>query len=264
MTAQPAITVLMAAYNAAPTIGASIEAILAQDFTDFEFLIVNDGSTDSTLDLLKAYKQKDDRIKIIDQANTGLTKALNNALAQAQGEFIARIDADDFSLKNRLTLQYDFMCAHHDVILCGGDCLSIYPQGNEIRWGGMDEAELRKATFLKTPFAHSTAMFRADIAHQLGNYDESFITSQDMELWMRMMKAGRVVMLDDVLISRHVSADAISVKRRWRQFYDAMRARWRHNQPIKRPYALYYGCRSLAINLLPERLLIKLSGKENG
>ena len=263
MSHHPAITVLMAAYNAEHIISASIQAILDQDFTDFEFIIINDGSTDGTLNLLNAFAAKDARIKIIDQANTGLTKALNFGLLQAQGEFIARIDADDIALPNRLSLQHSLMKENKDIILSGGDCISIYPQGGEVHWGYMDEATLRWATFLKTPFAHSTAMFRKDAALRLGGYDESFITAQDMECWMRMTKAGRVVMLDHPLIRRHITGDAISVKRRWRQFYDAMRARWRHNSWGRRPYALYYGCRSMLINLLPESLVMRLTGKKN-
>ena len=109
MSHHPAITVLMAAYNAEHIISACIQAILDQDFTDFEFIIINDGSTDGTLNLLNAFAGKDARIKIIDQANTGLTKALNRGLLQAQGEFIARIDADDIALPNRLSLQHGLM-----------------------------------------------------------------------------------------------------------------------------------------------------------
>ena len=127
MSRHPAITVLMAAYNAEQIISASIQAILDQDFTNFEFIIINDGSTDGTLNLLNAFAGKDSRIKIIDQANTGLTKALNHGLRHAQGEYIARIDADDIALPNRLSLQHSLMKKNKDIILSGGDCFSIYP-----------------------------------------------------------------------------------------------------------------------------------------
>jgi glycosyltransferase involved in cell wall biosynthesis len=254
----PAITVLMAACNAEDIVGESVEAILGQDFTDFEFIIINDGSSDQTLSLLNSYAKRDKRIRVIDQENTGLTRALNRGLKSARGQLIARIDADDIAMPDRLTRQYDVMSKSADILLTGGKCISIFPKDKEVPSRWISEEKLRKAVFFNTPFAHSTAMFRRDAAKKLGWYDESFITSQDMEFWMRFMKEGRVVMINHPLIRRYVGEDSISVKRRWRQFYDAARARWLHNSIMRLPYTLYYACRGLIIILMPESILIAL------
>ncbi|MCB1555983.1 MAG: glycosyltransferase family 2 protein [Alphaproteobacteria bacterium] len=254
--APPSISVLMAAHNAAGTLAESVESILSQSFEDFEFIVVDDGSTDDTAAILARYARQDLRLRIVTQAeNTGLTIALNRGLEQIRGRYIARQDADDASYPDRLQKQFDFLESRPDVALCGGNCDNLYPGGLETRWGWTPEETLQTSVFLKTPFPHSTAMMRATVALSLGGYDESFATAQDMEFWMRFAKNGSVAMLPDPLIRRRISPGAISVRRRWRQFYDAFRARWRHNTPGRRAAVLYHSLRSLLIGLLPERII---------
>lgn len=262
MNSTPAISVLMSVYNAKDTLAKSIDSILNQSFENFEFIIIDDGSTDETAQILERYTPKDSRIHVLTQENMGLTVALNHGLKIAQGTYIARQDADDFSYPDRLLKQFKIMEAAPDILLCGGNCDSIYPDGTTSSWGWDNDEKLQKSVFLKTPFAHSTAMMRTDAAKKLGGYDESYKTAQDMELWMRFAKTGRISMLSEPLIRRSVSSSAISKRHRYRQLYDAMRARWAHNTPSNRPFALYYGLRSFIINALPHRLLTHFSKKD--
>jgi len=115
---EPKVTVLMPVYNGEKYLNEAIDSILGQTFKDFKFLIINDGSTDGTADILKSYK--DSRIKVTNnEKNIGLTKSLNKGLKMAKSEYIARMDADDISLPTRLQKQVEFMDSHPKVGVCG-------------------------------------------------------------------------------------------------------------------------------------------------
>lgn len=255
MEKAPVISVLMAVYNPDHAeLRASIESILGQTYTDFEFIIVNDGSGEATRAVLASFAAADPRVVVIDQQNTGLTRALNNGARRVRGSFIARQDADDVSYPQRFENQLKLFTGD-EIVLAGANCDDLYADGSRGVWGSYNDAELQRIVYLKTPFAHSTAMMRAAVFRDLGGYDESFRTAQDMELWMRFARYGRLAMAAEPLLLRKVGTGSISHKRRWRQFYDALRARWRHNRGIKRAPAVYFAVRSLIIGLLPPRIL---------
>ncbi len=247
----PEISVVMSAYNDQDVLPRSIDSILAQSFKNFEFIIVNDGSTDQTGKILQKYADRHPRIRIINQANMGLTKSLNTAIAQAQGKYIARLDADDVALEHRLQKQIGFMKKDNNIILCGSSCVNIYENNDQTQWRWQSPEEIMKTIYYYSPFPHSSTMFKKESFETLNGYNETFITSQDMELWMRMAKIGKVTMLKDPLITRYVHRNSISAKKRWQQSYDALRARWMHNQNSTKLTALYYTLKSLLISLLP-------------
>ncbi len=256
MTKTPQISVLMSVYNAENDLKNSVESILNQTYTNFEFIIINDGSTDGSLDILEKYAAKDQRICLVNQENTGLTRALNNGVKLSKGKYIARQDADDISYPKRFEMQVELMSCDSSIVLCGGNCDDLYEDGSKGVWGSYNSDELQKIVFLKTVFAHSTVMMRSDVCVDFGGYDESFKTSQDMDLWMRFAKKGKLAMVEEPVIQRKIRAESISNKRRWRQFYDASRARWRHNHGIiNKMHALYYGVRSLIIGMLPAKFI---------
>ncbi len=253
--AKPMVTVLMSVYNAEKDLKASIDSILNQSVQDFEFIIINDGSTDRSLEILENYARADTRVRIISHKNKGLTKSLNVGITEANGTFIARQDADDVSYPRRLEKQLKLFSADKSVVLAGGNC-DDFCNGHQLgEWGSYDEVDLQKVVFLKTPFAHSTAMMRTDICRELGGYDESYKTAQDMEFWMRFAKRGKLAMVPVPILRRNIVKGSISTKRRWRQFYDGLRARWTHNKGANRVGAAYYGGRSLLLGLLPPRLI---------
>ncbi len=246
----PKISVVMAVYNGADHVRAAVKSILDQTMRDFEFIIIDDGSTDETPALLDEMARHDARLRIHHQENTGLTVALNRGLALAKGTYIARQDADDLSYPTRFEKQLAVLEQNRDVVVVGGNADDYYEDGSHGTWGFYGDQELQKITFLKTPFPHSTALIRAETLRALGGYDESYKTAQDMELWMRMAKEGKLAMLEEPLIRRSVVSGSISVKRRWRQFYDAFRARMKHNSWRRKPLALYHSLRSLLIGLI--------------
>ncbi len=249
----PAISVVMSVYNGASYVEKSIKSILGQDFPDFEFIIVDDGSTDGTLPLLRQYEQADSRVKVVHQENTGLTIALNKGIEKASGGYIARQDADDISLPDRFQKQFHFMEKSEDVVVCGANCINIYTDGLRTFWGWEDKHKLAKTVHYKTPFAHSTAFIRKSTLDAAGGYNKKYITAQDTELWLRLSKYGNIAMLKDPLVERHILPASISLKRRWQQFYDAFRARWEHSD--KKFQIVYYSLRNLLISFLPENII---------
>jgi len=169
----PAISVLMSAYNAEKYISESIESILNQTFNDFEFIIINDGSTDNTEKIIKSYNDK--RIKYISQENIGVSKSLNRGLKIATGKYIAKLDADDVSYPERLEEQFKFMENNPTYVVCGCYADVIDESGNYIyvynNIPSYDE-DIRKTMNYKNCFIHSSTFYRREIALSIGGYYE--------------------------------------------------------------------------------------------
>jgi len=183
----PKITVLMAVYNGEKYLKKAIDSILNQTFKNFEFLIINDGSTDNTVKILQNYK--DPRIKIVtNKKNLGLVKSLNKGLDIARGEYIARMDADDISLPNRLRTQLDFMKKNKKYVVVGSSVEVIDEKGNIITtWRREGDPLLLKWKLIVSPsIMHSTAFFKKNIIIKEGKYNIEFKDAEDFELWSRL------------------------------------------------------------------------------
>jgi glycosyltransferase involved in cell wall biosynthesis len=184
-----AVTVLMAAYNEARFIAAAVESILGQSFGEFEFLIIDDGSTDSSADYLR--NLRDSRVRLVrNESNLGLTRSLNKGLDAARGKYIARMDADDIALPDRLARQVALLDANPHVGIVGSSRVLIDENDQEIAvaQAAEDDLGIRWKCLLGNPFGHPTVMLRRAIIeqHRL-RYDESFRTAQDYELWTRLL-----------------------------------------------------------------------------
>jgi glycosyltransferase involved in cell wall biosynthesis len=203
----PKVTVLMSAYNSEHYLLESIESILNQTFKDFEFLIINDGSTDKTREIILSVN--DPRIHLIDnEENLGLTRSLNKGLQIAQGEFVARQDADDISEPERLQHQVDFLEAHPEVALLGTWHKEVDAQGNLVGMWNLpsDWIQICWALLFYTPFVHTSVMMRkATILQKIGFYNEDFSYSQDYELWARAARTLPVFSLKERLVRTRVN-----------------------------------------------------------
>jgi glycosyltransferase involved in cell wall biosynthesis len=221
------VSVVMCVRDGAKTVSEAIRSILGQTFCQFEFIILDDGSSDETAKIVESYREKDDRIIFISQPNRGLTRSLNSAISRAQGEFIARQDADDLSCPDRLEKQVEFLERNPEIALLGTNC---YNDDGVSRFEGrfLDFGEINRAVYLHNPFAHSSAMFRLSAFNEIGGYDENFDTSQDFELWMRFAKSGPIAMLPEALVVRRQCHSVISRRRRHRQYINGLKARFRH------------------------------------
>ena len=177
----------MAVYNGEKYIDKAIESILNQTFKDLEFIIIDDASTDKSLEIIKKYSLKDNRIKLISNSkNIGLTKSLNIAIRYCKGEFIARQDVDDLSLSNRLEIQIQFLQKNLDYAFCGCDGIQRQNKNNKlIRFFEIEE--IKKNLIVENCFIHPSIVIKKDILKKYGYYDERYSFGQDFELWCRLI-----------------------------------------------------------------------------
>lgn len=192
-TENPKVTVLMSVYNGEKYLREAIESILNQTFTDFEFIIINDGSTDSSRSIIQSYN--DSRIRLIDnERNIGLTSSLNNGIDLANGEYIARMDADDISLPERFEKQIEYMDANPDIAVCGGWAYVIDKENKLLYEAKMETSKdlLFANLFLGNQLVHASAIIRASIL-KINKYSTKFKSAQDYNLWFRLLNSGYVI-----------------------------------------------------------------------
>jgi glycosyltransferase involved in cell wall biosynthesis len=199
---RPKVTVLMSVYNGEIYLREAIESILSQTFRDFEFIILNDGSEDDSAQIIERYC--DTRIKVVEnRQNLGLTRSLNRGLSMAQGEYIARMDADDISFPNRLGAQVGFLDSNPEVGVLGtgfqlidqlgktGETLLFPGEHGLLRW---------MMCFFFNPVAHPTVMMRREMVSMAGGYNEQLSTSQDFDLWRRLSELTCLSNLPEVFL----------------------------------------------------------------
>jgi glycosyltransferase involved in cell wall biosynthesis len=210
----PTISVVMSVYNGAPFLGKAIESILSQSFSDFEFIIINDGSTDDTASILESYAGIDTRIRIFSHKNKGLTESLNLGCALARGMFVARMDADDIAIKDRLLLQVQFMEAHPNVGLLGGAFDLIDANGKILCTETLpvEDREIRRALVDSTAFLHPSVLMRKQVLDEVGGYRE-VTYAEDYDLWLRMSEHTLVANLPKVILQYRIHPDQISVSK---------------------------------------------------
>ncbi|WP_319414372.1 glycosyltransferase [uncultured Cohaesibacter sp.] len=200
----PEISVILPVYNGEAYVEEAISSILAQDFTDFELLVINDGSTDGSGVILEKMARQDGRIRILARQNDGLVSALNWGLSEARADIIARMDADDIAYPNRFSVQWQCLKDNPDIGLVFSQMNKIDAQGRSIgkvtktRLSAEDVAKaLRQGNCLPH---HPTVMARKAEMLAVGGYREMFKGAEDLDLWYRMSKRSKLVGLADVLL----------------------------------------------------------------
>ncbi len=206
----PKISVLMPAYNAEKYITEAIESILGQTFDDFEFIIINDCSEDRTEEIVLSYD--DPRIVYLkNEQNLGVAVTLNKGLALAKGEYIARMDADDISLPDRLAKQEAYLTTHDDIAVLG--CGIERFNANEklgIRRFATDAEQMAIDMLFACGLAHPSAMMRTNVVKGLGGYDEDFNGLEDYELWCRVQDKHKITTLPDVLLRYRIHSSQVT------------------------------------------------------
>ena len=197
----------MPAYNGEKYISESIMGILNQTFKYFEFIIVDDGSTDCTWTIINEFAKNDNRIILLkNERNLKLSKTLNKAINIARGEYIARIDCDDWSYPYRLEKQYEFMENNLEVGILGSSIEIINPEGKIIgkREYELNDPDIRKKIFKYSPFCHSSVIIRKSVLNKSGLYDPYFNPAEDYELYFRIGRYSKFANLKDVLLKYKV------------------------------------------------------------
>lgn len=213
MDERPIISVLMPVYNSERYVAGSVESVLRQTLPDFEFIIVDDGSTDRSLEILRTYAAKDSRIRLTSRENKGVARTRNEMLVQARGEFIAVMDADDIALPERFALQVSFLRTHPEVVCIGGayeiidevgrllTCLSPPRENGEIQ---------QQALAGHGSICHSCAMIRRSSLLDINGYDEAFTIAPDLDLWLRLGEIGELVNLKEPILKYRIHTNSIS------------------------------------------------------
>lgn len=205
---KPTISVLMPVYNAERYVAQAVQSILDQTFRDFEVLIIDDGSTDRSLEILKRYEASDPRIRLISRPNTGYVVALNEMLDLAHGEFIARMDADDVCLPDRFEKQLDWFERNPNGLATGSWVLVIDPEGDPLMvWRSpvnhkaIDDAHL---SGVGGTIAHPSSMMRANALRRIDGYNVEMQPAEDLDLFLRLGEIGELGNVPEVLLKyRH-------------------------------------------------------------
>jgi glycosyltransferase involved in cell wall biosynthesis len=200
----PVVSVVLPVYNAELYITDAVQSILDQTFRDFEFIIINDGSTDRSSEILQNLARKYPRIKLISRPNTGYVAALNEALAVAQGEFIARMDADDISLPTRFEKQVAFLRANPGVVLLGTNVAQMDAAGlvigpmADVAFGheAINHALLRRGW----PIVHPAVMMRTEAVRKAGGYIVEYCPNEDHDLFLKLGEVGQLANLPEILV----------------------------------------------------------------
>ena len=221
----PKITILMSVYNNEKYLRESIESILNQTYNNFEFLIINDASTDSSKDIILSYN--DFRIRLVDNAeNIGLSKSLNKGIELAKGEYIARMDADDISLPERLEKQLNFIEQNPGVGVCG-TWYKKFGYSEKIIKTPEKSDKIKLLLFCKNVIGHSTVMIRKEHLTKNGiKYNENLEKAQDYDLWVRLSEYTDFYNIPNVYVLYRIHSDQISTYSKNKQDYYADKVRF--------------------------------------
>ncbi len=224
MTNAPPISIIIPAYNAAPFIAQTLDAVLAQTFTAFEVIVVNDGSTDQTTTIVEQYVQQDDRVRLVNQVNQGVSAAREQGKALAQGEFIAFLDADDLWLPQNLAVHLRHFASNPRLGISFGRVEFMQHDGgltgtySNSRLQGIEPTHLFYENLLVTP---SNAVIRRSVFDQVGGFDRDLSGTEDQEFFLRTRCFGwQVAGVDEVLVRYRQTPGGISSQ------FESMEADW--------------------------------------
>lgn len=215
----PVISVIMSVYNGEKYLQQAIDSILAQTFSDFEFIIINDGSTDRTAEIIQSYF--DERIRYIEHENMGLSASLQKGVSMCQGKYVARMDADDYALPTRFEQQVHALEANPDCALLGSPCYVIAPDETFkfIMAHPCGNIDIKWFLLFDSPFVHSTIIMRKEMLLDVGSYyivpEISYV--EDYDLWSRFARKHKVMNLSEPLIYYRDNPDGISHSKRQTQ-----------------------------------------------
>ena len=205
----------MCVCNGETFLGEAVESILNQTFADFEFIIIDDGSTDKTPEILSGYARGDRRVRVFAQQNTGRSEALNRGIELANADLIARMDADDVSLPQRLGEQYEFVRRHSEVGLLGGDIQLITPDSRNLGpWFAIahGDVEIRRELARSCQFIHPTVMMRKSVVLAAGGFRRAFSKAEDYDLFLRMAEHTQMANLEQTVLLYRIHGGQASTR----------------------------------------------------
>lgn len=255
----PFVSVIMPVYNSEQYISCSVKSILNQSYTNFEFIIIDDASTDETYKKLLEFKKKDKRIILIkNKKNEGVTKSLNKAIKIARGEYIIRMDADDWSYPDRFKFQIELMENNPDVVVSGSyiEICDSELKTKNLRKYHLDNDTIRKHIFRYSPFAHPATIWITKVLKQ-HPYNAAIEVSQDYELYFRVGKIGKFMNLDKPLLKLRMHNNSVSANKSGLQWNTTVLIRFNailmHGYEMSKFDKLYNFLQEIGIGLFPAK-----------
>lgn len=210
---EPKVSVLTCVYNGERYLSEAIDSVLGQSMTDFEYIIVNDGSTDGTKDILTDYQSRDRRIKVIDKPNSGPGDSRNVGLQAACGKWVAILDADDVALLDRLMSQLNYLRNRPEILLVGGYAAVTDENGHQVRvntYPSEHEQLLNNLEEHKVFVPHSSCLYHRETVLKLEGYNSYFVVSEDHDLFLRLAQHGKLGCVDQVVVKLRIRGDSLS------------------------------------------------------
>jgi len=227
-------------YNGEQFLAQAIDSILNQTFTDFELIVINDGSTDGTDEVLTSYH--DSRLRIYTQDNQGIPRSRNRALSLSRGDYIAVMDADDISLPDRLERQVDFLNTHLEIGVLGTACRFVDKLNRRV-WNHrppLSDEEIRRHLIRGSPFIHTSVTMRKSVLEAVGGYNEDYPYILDYELFVRLAQVTRLANLPGVLVVYRYHWGTVSTTRNTELLRLWLRMRIRYEAFRRLDYPFYY------------------------
>lgn len=223
----PEISVVTSVHNGEAYLEECVDSILNQTFQDFEYIILNNGSTDHTAEILNRYS--DLRLRIIHQENLGVPKSLNKGVSLCQTDLIARLDADDYARPHWLEKHYEYLTQNRDVVVCSSRFEELfngrlYPQSFPFV---ESDNEIRKSLSFMNPIAHSLSIISKPAFIRSGGYDLKFVVAHDYDLWIRLLREGKGHNLNESLGVHRVSDASYSMEKERTMIKEAFQVQWK-------------------------------------
>jgi len=258
----PKVSVIMCTYNDSQYIGEAIKSVLASSFTDFEFIICDDASTDDTPEIIKSFKDK--RIKYIrNETNLRPAASRNRCFHEAKGDYIMQLDSDDIALPNRIQLQVDYLDNFPDVPFCGGWARVIDENGEHLRDFFHSENVTLKDIFVSDSYINPAVMFRREKILHVDGYTTGFGRSEDLDLWLKLYASGiEGKNIQDYLIEyRETKAGLYKSKFKHRvEAYKILR-HWKKKLRLGFKYNVY-AFRQIILGLAPKWFVIRIKRRK--
>ena len=250
MSSPPRVSVVMTVYNGLPFLETALESVLEQRFTDFEFIVIDDGSTDGSGDVLRHCAAQDRRVRLFSQENIGITPSLNRGLRKVRGEYVARMDDDDICHPERFGRQVAYLDDHPDCVAVGGQAIVVDENGAPVRHsdsppcsgeGGemkalyQDHESIEKELLEGTwPILHPASMLRREAVEAVGGYDERFATNQDHDLFLKLAELGRLANLSATVLKYRRHSGQLSSSQSGCNFASKYRKAWIRREAYQR------------------------------
>ncbi|HEX4838493.1 MAG TPA: glycosyltransferase [Solirubrobacteraceae bacterium] len=225
----PRASVLIGAYNSAATLDRAIDSILAQTVSEIEVLVIDDGSSDESLDIARRAAACDGRVRVLDMGrNLGISRSLNEGLRAARAPFVAVQDADDFSAPHRLETQLAVLRARPQVAIVGSRMREVDPSGAELRERTkFASGDVNEVLMHFNPIPNSSCCMRREAVLALGGYDHRYRYAMEYDLWLRLAERWRVVALEEPLSTRVMSSTNVAARAERAQIAEAISIRVR-------------------------------------